>query len=383
MIPVRRRAQGRHVKTCHVKFICTCNIKHKKHLLFLSIVLLLFSCGEYLKVLKSSDVDYKYKKAIEYYEKEDFARAMPLFRELTTMLRATKKSEEVMYYLAYCHYNNSDFITSSYLFKNYVSTFPNGSHLEECFFMGAYCVYLESPSFSLDATYTQKAIGELQEYINKYPEGSIIEGVITNQNEYALYVKLGEYDIDGFLHANDLSYTNKPDEELMAKSGMGLAEGCKQSNCTLSGGETAILPELVHGFDIAGTSVGYVKQDKIIDGTKIAEGNVLIGLKSSGPHSNGYTLIRKLFDGDKDLGKKLVEPTRIYVKEVMELINQVNVNGIAHITGGGLDNISRINDNFQYVIDNPLPVPSVFDWLQKKGMIDINEMEQISYNFIL
>ena len=167
---------------------------------------------------------------------------------------------------------------------------------------------------------------------------------------------------------------DKPDEELMAKIGMGIAEGCKQSNCTLSGGETAILPELVHGFDIAGTSVGYVKQDKIIDGTKIVEGNVLIGLKSSGPHSNGYTLIRKLFDGDKELGKKLVEPTRIYVKEVMELINQVNVNGIAHITGGGLDNISRINDNFQYVIDNPLPVPSVFDWLQEKGNIETKEM---------
>ena len=167
---------------------------------------------------------------------------------------------------------------------------------------------------------------------------------------------------------------DKPDEELMAKIGKGLAEGCKQSNCTLSGGETAILPELVHGFDIAGTSVGYVKQDEIIDGTKISDGDTLIGLKSSGPHSNGYTLIRKLFDGDKGLGKKLVEPTRIYVKEVMSLIKQVNVHGIAHITGGGLDNISRINDNFQYVIDNPLPVPSVFDWLQEKGNIEDKEM---------
>ena len=167
---------------------------------------------------------------------------------------------------------------------------------------------------------------------------------------------------------------DKPDEELMAKIGMGLAEGCKLSNCTLSGGETAILPELVHGFDIAGTSVGYVKQDKIIDGTKISEGDVLIGLKSSGPHSNGYTLIRKLFDGDKELGKKLVEPTRIYVKEVMALINQVDVHGIAHITGGGLDNISRINDNFQYVIDNPLPVPSIFNWLQEKGSVEDKEM---------
>ena len=167
---------------------------------------------------------------------------------------------------------------------------------------------------------------------------------------------------------------DKPDEELMAKLGKGLAEGCKQSNCTLSGGETAILPELVHGFDIAGTSVGYVKQDEIIDGTKIAEGDVLIGLKSSGPHSNGYTLIRKLFNGDKEIGKQLVEPTRIYVKEVMNLIKQVEVHGIAHITGGGLDNISRINDNFQYVIDNPLSVPSVFDWLQQRGDIEASEM---------
>tara|TARA_B100000029_G_scaffold154311_1_gene149577 strand:- start:115 stop:1080 length:966 start_codon:yes stop_codon:yes gene_type:complete len=167
---------------------------------------------------------------------------------------------------------------------------------------------------------------------------------------------------------------DKPDEELMAKIGKGLAEGCLQSNCTLSGGETAILPELVHGFDIAGTSVGHVKQNEIIDGTKIAEGDILIGLKSSGPHSNGYTLIRKLFDGDKKIGKQLVEPTRIYVKEVMNLIKQVDVHGIAHITGGGLDNISRINDNFQYVIDSPLPVPSVFNWLQKRGEVEDGEM---------
>ena len=167
---------------------------------------------------------------------------------------------------------------------------------------------------------------------------------------------------------------DKPDEGLMSKIGIGLAEGCRQANCTLAGGETAILPELVNGFDIAGTSVGYVKQEDIIDGTKISEGDVLIGLKSSGPHSNGYTLIRKLFDGDAEIGKQLVEPTRIYVKEVMDLIKQVEVHGIAHITGGGLDNISRINDNFQYVIDKPLPVPSIFDWLQEKGNIEDKEM---------
>ena len=81
-----------------------------------------------------------------------------------------------------------------------------------------------------------------------------------------------------------------------------------------------------------------------------------------------------MFDGDKEIGKQLVEPTRIYVKEVMDLIKQVDVHGIAHITGGGLDNINRINDKFQYVIDKPLPVPSVFDWLQEKGNVENKEM---------
>ena len=85
-------------------------------------------------------------------------------------------------------------------------------------------------------------------------------------------------------------------------------------------------------------------------------------------------MIRKLFNGDKEIGKQLVEPTRIYVKEVMNLIKQVEIHGIAHITGGGLDNISRINDNFQYVIDKPLPVPSVFDWLQQRGDVEDSEM---------
>ena len=81
-----------------------------------------------------------------------------------------------------------------------------------------------------------------------------------------------------------------------------------------------------------------------------------------------------MFDGDAEVGKQLIEPTRIYVKEVMDLIGQIDVHGIAHITGGGLDNISRINDNFQYVIDKPLPVPSVFDWLQEKGNVEDKEM---------
>ena len=167
---------------------------------------------------------------------------------------------------------------------------------------------------------------------------------------------------------------NEPDNEIMGKLGEGLAEGCRQANCTLSGGETAVVPELVHGFDIAGTAVGVVSKEDLIDGSKIAEGDVLIGIKSSGPHSNGYTLIRKIYDGNKEIGRKLVEPTRIYVKEIMKLLSEIEVSGIAHITGGGLDNIPRMNNKFRYIIDKPLPVQDVFEWLQKTGDIETKEM---------
>ena len=167
---------------------------------------------------------------------------------------------------------------------------------------------------------------------------------------------------------------SEPDNEIMSKIGEGLAEGCRRANCTLSGGETAVVPELVRGFDIAGTAVGIVSKEKIIDGSKISEGDVLIGLASSGPHSNGYTLIRNIYNGDKEIGRMLVKPTKIYVKEVMTLLNEVEVSGIAHITGGGLGNIPRMNDNFRYDIDNPLPILDVFKWLQKMGDIETKEM---------
>ena len=129
----------------------------------------LFSCGEYQKILKSPDLDYKYEKAIEYYKDKDFTRAMPLFRELSNMMRGDKRSEEIMYYLAYCHYNAQDFNTSYYLFRNYVKTYPNGSHIEECSYMSSYCLYMESPSYSLDDTYTKKAINTFESFLEMYP----------------------------------------------------------------------------------------------------------------------------------------------------------------------------------------------------------------------
>ncbi|OIR09866.1 MAG: phosphoribosylformylglycinamidine cyclo-ligase [Marine Group III euryarchaeote CG-Bathy2] len=166
----------------------------------------------------------------------------------------------------------------------------------------------------------------------------------------------------------------EPDAELMAQLGLGLAEGCRQANCTLSGGETAVVPELVRGFDLAGTAVGWVSREVIIDGSRVAVGDALIGLASSGPHSNGYTLIRRLFDGDSALGAQLVAPTRIYVRSVLALLAAVEVHALAHVTGGGLENLPRMNPGFRYVVDNPLPVPPVFDWLQRKGDIAPAEM---------
>ena len=179
--------------------------------------------------------------------------------------------------------------------------------------------------------------------------------------------------------AEPLSFVNyvaleEPDAELMAQLGAGLAEGCRQANCTLSGGETAGVPELVHGFDLAGTAGGWVARGDIIDGSRVADGDALIGLASSGPHSNGYTLIRRLFDGDPALGAQLVAPTRIYVQSVLALLGAVEVHALAHVTGGGLENLPRMNPGFRYVIDNPLPVPEAFDWLQRKGKITPAEM---------
>jgi len=179
--------------------------------------------------------------------------------------------------------------------------------------------------------------------------------------------------------AEPLSFVNyvaleEPDAELMAQLGAGLAEGCRQANCTLSGGETAVVPELVHGFDLAGTAVGWVARGDIIDGSRVADGDALIGLASSGPHSNGYTLIRRLFDGDPALGAQMVAPTRIYVRSILALLAVVEVHALAHVTGGGLENLPRMNPGFRYVVDNPLPAPSVFDWLQRKGGIAPAEM---------
>ena len=168
----------------------------------------------------------------------------------------------------------------------------------------------------------------------------------------------------------------------------GIAEGCQQAGAALIGGETAEMPGFYQGedYDLAGFSVGVVEKDRIIDGSTVTPGDVLIGVASSGPHSNGYSLIRKIIAdsnadlsepfGDSTLGRTLLAPTRIYVKPVLTLLEQIQIKALAHITGGGLiENIPRVlPDNVIARIDQPWPRPTVFDWLEQQARIEPLEM---------
>lgn len=169
----------------------------------------------------------------------------------------------------------------------------------------------------------------------------------------------------------------------------GIAEGCRQAGAALSGGETAEMPGMYQGddYDLAGFCVGVVEKSRIIDGTRVAAGDVLIGLPASGPHSNGYSLIRKIVEvsgaelnapfGDTTLGEALLAPTRIYVKPLLALFEQINVHALAHITGGGLlENLPRVMppDTVAVIDRQSWQRPPVFDWLQEQGNIADEEM---------
>jgi phosphoribosylformylglycinamidine cyclo-ligase len=180
----------------------------------------------------------------------------------------------------------------------------------------------------------------------------------------------------------------KLDVDVAAKVVSGIADGCVQAGAALIGGETAEMPDMYPAgeYDLAGFCVGVVERDALIDGSSIAVGDAIIGISSSGPHSNGYSLIRRILERDphasisgRPAAIELLRPTRIYVKAIMALMDKLTVKGLAHITGGGLtENIPRImhGDHHAQVQIDSWKRGAVFDWLAKTGGIEQSEMRR-------
>ena len=185
----------------------------------------------------------------------------------------------------------------------------------------------------------------------------------------------------------DYYATGKLDVEVAAAVVGGIGKGCELAGCALVGGETAEMPGMYHSgdYDLAGFAVGIVEKSKMIDGSAVRVGDVLLGLAASGPHSNGYSLIRKILEvskadlsqqvGERTLADALMEPTRIYVKTVLSLMKQVDVHAVAHITGGGvLENLPRVLPVGTKAVVNAWELPPVFKWLQENGGVETREM---------
>ena len=187
----------------------------------------------------------------------------------------------------------------------------------------------------------------------------------------------------------DYYATDKLDVDVASAVVSGIADGCVLSGCALVGGETAEMPGMYHAgdYDIAGFCVGIAEKSRLIDGSAVAAGDQLIALGSSGAHSNGYSLIRKVLEvnntdtnellNGKSIGDHLIEPTKIYVKSVLALLKEVNVHALSHITGGGFwENIPRVLPaSAQATIDeNTWEWPEIFNWLQENGNITTHEM---------
>ncbi|GAA0346623.1 phosphoribosylformylglycinamidine cyclo-ligase [Bowmanella denitrificans] len=187
----------------------------------------------------------------------------------------------------------------------------------------------------------------------------------------------------------DYYATGKLNVDTAADVVTGIGKGCELSGCALIGGETAEMPGMYHGddYDIAGFCVGVVEEENLIDGSKVQAGDALIAVASSGPHSNGFSLVRKILEvsqanpADDLQGKAIIdhllEPTRIYVKPVLKLIDALPVHAISHITGGGFwENIPRVlPENTKAVIDgSSWQWPVIFSWLQEQGNVTQHEM---------
>ncbi|HHB92182.1 MAG TPA: phosphoribosylformylglycinamidine cyclo-ligase [Thioploca sp.] len=242
--------------------------------------------------------------------------------------------------------------------------------------------------------------------LDRYKKPVLVSGTDGVGTKLKLAIALDKYDTIGIdlvaMCVNDivtlgaeplffLDYyaTGNLDIEIASQVITGIGRGCELSGAALVGGETAEMPGIYNNddYDIAGFCVGIVEKDKIIDSKLVQTGDALIGIASSGPHSNGYSLIRKIIGlqdnildeklDDRSLGEVLLEPTRIYVKSLLNLMHKVPIHALAHITGGGLsENLPRVlPDNLNASIDiNSWSQPAIFEWLQQQGNISNTEM---------
>jgi phosphoribosylformylglycinamidine cyclo-ligase len=244
--------------------------------------------------------------------------------------------------------------------------------------------------------------GALCSIPTKYKEPILVSGTDGVGTKLKLAFVLGRHDSVGIdlvaMSVNDvlvqgaeplffLDYfaCGKLDKAVATRVIRGIAEGCEQAGCALIGGETAEMPGMYPEgeYDLAGFCVGVVEKSRIIDGSAIKAGDVLLGLASSGPHSNGYSLIRRIVGEDKPssaLADSLMEPTRIYVKPLLKLMAAVQVKGLAHITGGGLvGNVPRmLPQGMRAVLRKKMwPRPQIFTWLQQNGNVTEDEMHRV------
>jgi len=179
-----------------------------------------------------------------------------------------------------------------------------------------------------------------------------------------------------------------PDEDITSQIGIGLERGAELSNMDIVGGEIAVMPEVVNGVDISGTCLGFVAKDALVDPSSIEEGDVVVGLPSSGIHSNGLTLARKILSSngidnqerpsslDRTVGEELLMPTEIYVRTIVDLLKGHEVKGMVNITGGGLRNFLRLKKGAGFIIEDPIRPQPFFDYLQELGNVEDQEMYQ-------
>ncbi len=252
--------------------------------------------------------------------------------------------------------------------------------------------------------------GALFEVPKKYREPVLVSGTDGVGTKLKLAFELNRHDTVGIdlvaMSVNDilvqgaeplffLDYfaCGKLDVDTAASVVQGIARGCEYSGCALIGGETAEMPGMYPAgeYDLAGFAVGVVEKSKIIDGSTILPGDVVIGIPSSGAHSNGYSLVRKIiersqpdlnakFDGDRTLADAIMAPTHIYVKPILALMQAMPIKGMAHITGGGLtENVPRVlPPGVKAVLQKSAwQRPKLFDWLQQEGGVAEDEMHRV------